>query len=151
MARRAYVCPDRRLLPPGQGHGRGVHVGDSVKVWFRGGHKRSKSFTYDVVSNTGNRVLVVAAEDYTGTSPDQTPGPHYLDYYVDALEANGVEADVYDVDAAGRVAPDQFGVLSHYDAVIWYTGDDVVTRTAGREPGNADRLALDQMLERAPT
>ncbi len=130
-----------------RGQVRGAHVGDSVKVWFRAGRKRSKSFTYEVVSNTDNRVLVVAAEDYTGASPDQTPGPHYLDYYLDALEANGVEADVYDVDAEGRVAPDQLGVLSHYDAVIWYTGDDVVTRTAGRDPGNADRLALDQMLE----
>ena len=130
-----------------RGRVRGAHVGDSVKVWFRGGGKRSKSFTYDVVSNTGNRVLVVAAEDYTGASPEQTPGPHYLDYYLDALHANGVEADVYDVDAAGRVAPDQLGVLSHYDAVVWYTGDDFVTRRADRGPGNADRLALDEMLE----
>jgi hypothetical protein len=38
-------------------------------------------------------------------------------------------------------------VLSHYDGVIWYTGDDVVTREAGRGPGNADRLALDESLE----
>jgi hypothetical protein len=38
-------------------------------------------------------------------------------------------------------------VLSHYDAAVWYTGDDVVTRAAGRGAGNADRLALDQMLE----
>ena len=38
-------------------------------------------------------------------------------------------------------------MLSHYDAVIWETGDDLVTRTAGRGGGNADRLALDEMLE----
>jgi hypothetical protein len=38
-------------------------------------------------------------------------------------------------------------VLSHYKGVIWYTGDDAVTRTAGRGPGNADRLALDEILE----
>ena len=30
-------------------------------------------------------------------------GPHYLDYYLDALAANGVAADVYDVDARGRI------------------------------------------------
>ena len=125
----------------------GTDPGDSVEVWFEGGGKRSASFTYKAVSESGNRVLVVAAEDYTGASPAQSPGPHYLDFYLDALEANGQPADVYDVDAQGRVAPDALGVLSHYDGVIWYTGDDVVTRTAGRGGGNADRLALDEMLE----
>ena len=38
-------------------------------------------------------------------------------------------------------------MLSHYDAVVWYTGDDVVTRRAGWGPGNADRLAMDEILE----
>lgn len=126
----------------------GTTTGDSVEVWFTGGGAESPSFTYTVVSDTGNRVLVVAAEDYTGASPAQSAdGPHYLDYYLDALAANGVEADVYDVDAEGRTAPDALGVLSHYDAAIWYTGDDIVTRTAGRGPGNVDRLALDEMME----
>jgi hypothetical protein len=82
-----------------------------------------------------------------GASPVQTQGLHYVQYYLDSLEANGVDADVYDVDASDRLAPDQLGVLSHYDGVIWYTGDDIVTRTAGRAGGNADRLALDEMLE----
>ena len=125
----------------------GTDPGDSVEVWFEGGGERSRSFTYRAVSETGNDVLVVAAEDYTGASPAQTPGPHYLDYYTDALAANGQAADVYDVDAKGRAAPDALGVLSHYDGAIWYTGDDVVTRTAGRGAGNADRLALDEMME----
>jgi Zinc carboxypeptidase len=125
----------------------GTDPGDSVEVWFEGGGQRSESFTYDAVSESGNRVLVVAAEDYTGASPVQTPGPHFADTYVDALAANGQEADVYDVDAAGRLAPDALGVLSHYDAVIWETGNDLVTRTAGRAGGNADRLALDEILE----
>jgi len=125
----------------------GTDPGDSVEVWFEGGGDRSDSFTYEAVSETGNRVLVVAAEDYSGASPVQTPGPHYLDYYLDALANNGLAADVYDVDARGRTAPDHLGVLGHYDAAVWYPGDDVVTRTAGRGPGNADRLALDEMLE----
>jgi hypothetical protein len=38
-------------------------------------------------------------------------------------------------------------VLSHYKGVIWYTGDDIVTRTPGRGGANADRLARDEMLE----
>jgi hypothetical protein len=126
----------------------GTDPGDSIEVWFEGGGQRSDSFTYQAVSESGNRVLVVAAEDYTGASPVQTPGgPHYANTYVDALAANSQQADVYDIDAAGRLAPDALGVLSHYDAVVWETGDDLVTRAAGRAGGNADRLALDEILE----
>jgi len=125
----------------------GTDPGDSVEVWFEGGGQRSDSFTYEAVSESDNRVLVVAAEDYTGASPVQAPGPHYVDTYLDALAANGQQADLYDIDAAGRIAPDALGVLSHYDAVIWETGDDVVTRMAGRAGGNADRLAIDELLE----
>ena len=128
---------------------RGTNPGDSVEVWFTGGGERSPSFTYRAVSESGNRVLVVAAEDYTGISPNQAPiaGPRYLDYYLDALDANDEDADVWDVDAKGRTAPDALGVLSHYDAAIWYIGDDIVTRSVGRGGGNADRLALDEMYE----
>ena len=72
-------------------------------------------------------------------------------HYLDALAANGIAADVYDVDARGRTAPDQLGVLSHYKGVIWYTGDDAVTRTAGRgarqrRPPRARRDARDARL-----
>ena len=95
---------------------------------------RSDSFTYQAVSESNRRVLVVAAEDRTGASPVQAPGS-YAQYYLDAVADAGFSADVYDIDARGRTAPDQLGVLSHYDAVLWYTGDDVVTRTAGRRPG----------------
>jgi hypothetical protein len=130
---------------------RGTDPGDSVTVWFEGDERgtdyKSESFTYQAVSDSNRRVLVVAAEDYSGASPVQTPGPHYLSYYLDALAANGVQADVYDVDARGRIAPDHLGVLDHYDAVLWYTGDDAVTRRAGWVGGNADRLALDEILE----
>jgi hypothetical protein len=125
----------------------GTDPGDSVEVWFEGGGQRSESFTYEAVSETGNRVLVVAAEDYTGASPVQEPGPHFVDTYTDSLAANGQQADVYDIDAEGRIAPDALGVLSHYDAVVWETGNDLVTRTAGRAGGNADRLALDELLQ----
>src|SRR5688500_12378534 len=125
----------------------GTNPGDSVEVWFESGGERSGSFTYQAVSESGNRVLVVAAEDYTGASPVQAPGPHYVDTYTDALAANGQQADVYDIDAAARIAPDALGALSHYDAVIWETGNDLVTRTAGRAGGNVDRLALDELLE----
>lgn len=143
----------------GPGNGKYYHVmrgevtgtapGNSVKVWFEGGGQSSDSFTYSVASDTNRRVLIVAAEDYTGASPGK-PGvtaPQYLSFYADALSANGVAFDVYDVDARGRVAPDNLGVLSHYDAVVWYTGDDTVTRELGWGPGNASRLAMQELLE----
>jgi hypothetical protein len=127
----------------------GTDAGDSVRVWFTGGGETSDSFNYTVESNTDRRVLVLSAEDYTGASPAK-PGviaPQYLSFYTDALTAQGVEFDVYDVDARGRVAPDNLGVLSHYDAVLWYTGDDVVTREPGWAAGNASRLAMQELLE----
>ena len=125
----------------------GTKPGDSVQVWFEGGGATSQSFTYQAVSESGRRVLVVAAEDYTGASPVQTPGPHYASYYTAALTANGIASDLYDIDARDRTAPDALGVLSHYDAVVVETGDDLITRRAGWVGGNADRLALDELLE----
>jgi Zinc carboxypeptidase len=80
-----------------KGNVTGTAPGDSVKVWFTGGGATSPSFTYRVESDSGRRVLVVAAEDYTGASPAFPPGktsPDYLSYYTDALTANGVAFDV---------------------------------------------------------
>ena len=45
--------------------------GQTVKVWFEGGNTRSERSTTPVVSDTGDDVLVLAAEDYTGASPVQ--------------------------------------------------------------------------------
>jgi hypothetical protein len=39
------------------------------------------------------------------------------------------------------------GVLSHYQAVVWETGDDTVTRNAGWGAGGVSRLALDLAYE----
>jgi Zinc carboxypeptidase/Immune inhibitor A peptidase M6 len=125
----------------------GTSPGDSVKVWFEGGGKTSDSFTYQAVSNTHHQVLILSAEDYTGASPVQgVAAPKYLSYYTSALAANGISYDVYDVDANGRTAPDPLGVLGHYDAVIWYTGDDIITREPGWRGGNASRLAMIELL-----
>jgi hypothetical protein len=137
---------------------RGADPGDTVKVWFEGDERgkdyKSESFTYEQVSDSGRKVLVVAAEDRSGASPGPGPAPGtplgppaFLNYYLDAIRGAGFKADVYDVDARNRTAPDHLGVLSHYDAVVWYTGNDVVTRRAGWGAGNADRLAQDMMLE----
>ncbi len=133
----------------------GTKPGDEVKVWFEAGGKRSQSFTYDVKKDTGNPVLIMAAEDYSGKGNTQEPsedgpteGPAYLSYYENALKANGIGYDVYDVDAEGRTAPDALGVLSHYKAVIWYTGNDLFIREPGA-PGatGTSKLANDEILE----
>jgi hypothetical protein len=69
--------------------------------------------------------LIVANEDYTGVNPDYPAGttaPKYADDYAAALDANGVTHATWDVDAQG--VPHPLGVLSHFDAVVWETGDD---------------------------
>jgi hypothetical protein len=129
----------------------GLAVGDSVEYWFTGGGETSEHVTFDVVEDADADVLILAQEDRNGVS--NTPAyassttPNYLSSYEDALTANGVSYDVYDVDAMGRRAADHLGVLSHYDAVIWYKGNDFVTREAGWSAGNSSRLANDLMLE----
>jgi hypothetical protein len=84
-------------------------------------------YDYNVANATGNPILLVAAEDYTGTNPTYPPGgPFYLDYYKDALDVGGYAYDVWDVDQQG--IPYYPEVLSHYEAAIWYTGDDYAAR-----------------------
>ena len=120
----------------------GFSAGDDVRVWFAGGGQSSTPFTFHSVQTHANGVLVMAAEDYTGTNPFAPhAGPEYLSAYTDALRATGTSYDVYDVDARGRTAPDALGVLSHYDIVIWYTGDDVFVRDAD-QPGGTGTTKL---------
>ena len=120
----------------------GAQPGQHVRVWFSGrGGRTSRSFRYTLVSDTGARALIMAAEDYTGRSSlvSATPyaGPNHLDEYEAAFQAAGVPYDVYNVDAT-RTAPHWLGVLNHYDAVVWYTGDDAYVRGTDQvRPGGA--------------
>lgn len=133
----------------------GTTAGDDVRVWFTAGGQQSPAYGYHVRSNTHNKVLVMAAEDYSGKPGDavEFPAyasrtqPNYLGYYTAALTAAGISYDVYDVDAEHRTAPDPLGVLSHYAAVVWYTGNDVLIRAAG-VPGatGTGKLANDEIL-----
>ncbi len=56
-----------------------------------------------------------------------------------ALAANGVEADTYDVDGRGRVAPHPLGVLGHYDLVVWSTDEDRPADPAAAVPATGVR------------
>ncbi|HYI17538.1 MAG TPA: M14 family metallopeptidase, partial [Solirubrobacteraceae bacterium] len=133
----------------------GTNPGDTVEVWFENanGKRKSASFTYSARSEPaapdGKRVLILAAEDYTGPTPADADGqPNYLAGYEQALlAATGFAPGVYDVDAMGREAPDPLGVLAHFDAVVWYTGDDYLTREPGQVPGTGtSRLALEEVV-----
>ena len=132
-------------------------AGDEVEVWFtgrnvtrNGGAANSVStepFTYTVHDDIGGDVLILAAEDVTGLSPVQgLTSAQYVDEYASSLDAAGYSSDVYDFDVMGRQAPHHLGVLSHYDAVVWETGNDVILRSVGQVPGTTAKAALDLEL-----
>ena len=127
----------------------GTKPGDSVEVWFE--------------SQEGEERLVhlhgrgrVEATRSSSSRPRTTPaprrrprptGPHYLSYYEDALAANGIGYDVYDVDANGRKAPDRPRrplPLRRRRLVHGRRHHHAGARLAG---GNASRLANDEMLD----
>ncbi len=124
---------------------RGARPGDDVEVWFtasrsRRGTVESDHFTYAQASDSGADALVIANEDYTGVNPAYpagTTGPKYADDYAAALEANGISSATWDVDAQG--VPHPLGVLAHFDAVVWESGDD-------RLPQEPEDLLTDTFL-----
>ena len=130
----------------------GTRPGQEVTAWFEtaNGKRESSRFTYETRSESRRRALVIADENYSGPVQDPVTddqGPDYADEAVAALEANGVRADVYDVDAEDMTAPHALGVLSHYDLVVWEKGDDNVTRRPG-QPGQTGqaRVAIETQL-----
>lgn len=97
--------------------------GDEVIYKIKAGKDVIGPYSYTVSAANGGPVLVLAAEDYTGANTYDPPlsAPLYLSYYTEALDAAGYPYSVWDVDQQG--VPSYTEVLSHYDAVIWYTGD----------------------------
>jgi hypothetical protein len=144
----------------------GAGPGDSVKVWFTAGGETSDAFTYRVEQSRGTRLLVVVGGDHARRAgpresnpaePEAQAGPPVrprdsaapaarLGPVLAALGANGVEADTYDVEAHGHVAPDHLGVLGHYQAVIWTADDAPRTDSPGPVPETVSRLADEEML-----
>ena len=123
-----------------RGKVKGQDAGDRVEVWFsaakpRRGRMTSEPFTYRVRDARRADVLVLADEDYTGVNPTYPAGtsaPRYAQQYVDAIRANGIRSVVWDVDEDG--VPHDLGVLGHFDAVVWYLGDNRLTQDAVDEP-----------------
>ncbi|HEY5877747.1 MAG TPA: M14 family zinc carboxypeptidase [Nakamurella sp.] len=126
-----------------------ANPGDSVEVWFSGrngwrGRETTAPFTYQVVDDIGGDVLILAAEDVTGLSPAQgITSAQFADEYAASLRAAGYSSDVYDFDINGRQAPHPLGVLAHYKAVVWETGNDIILRSPGQVGGTAAKVALD--------
>ena len=113
-----------------RGRVRGARAGDQVEVWFtalRDSNRavESEHFTYTQASTTAADALILANEDYTGVNPTYPAGtaaPKYVDEYAAALDANDISHATWDVDAQG--VPHPLGVLGHFDAVVWESGDD---------------------------
>lgn len=135
-----------------RGKVQGAKPGDQVEVWFSGkkpkaGKVTSERFTYQVHDDVGGDVLVLAMEDVNGPTPDQdATSAKYADEMADALTAAGRTSDVYDFDTMGRQAPHHLGVLSHYQMVLWETGDDIIPRAPGQVPGTIARAAVETEL-----
>ncbi len=104
---------------------KGQGAGSEVTYFIWSPWQQLGTFTYTVEQATGADVLIIAAEDYTGDFPEyaDSSAPNYLSYYTDALDAAGYSYDVWNVDER-LAAPEYREIMSHYDAVIWYTGDD---------------------------
>lgn len=122
-------------------------TGDTVKYYVRKGETTLGPYTYTVENGSDSSILVVSAEDYTGTYPvyDDQSGPNYLGYYTDALDGGGFDYDVWDV-TARQAAPDYVQVLSNYDVAIWYTGDDYAATVPGFEVHEDAALAMRKFL-----
>jgi len=127
-----------------RGKVRGTVAGDEVKVWFSGKGqaddartlvtKRSEHFTYTVAQDRDADVLVVANEDYEGvnpTYPSAVTKAKYARMYVRALRAKDISASVWDVSKRG--VPHSLGALDHFDAVVWYLGDNRLTQDPSDE------------------
>ena len=127
----------------------GARPGDTVKVWFAAGGQKSEAFTYRVAPHRGAPVLVVVGGDHSQPAlPAALLGARRdrLAPVLAALAANGVEADTYDVDASGRLAPDPIGVLGHYRAVVWSTDEERRADSVLALPAMVSRLANEEML-----
>jgi hypothetical protein len=129
----------------------GTRPGDTVKVWFSAGGQKSEAFTYRVESDRDGRLLVVVGGDHRTPSVvssltrlSRTPAER-LAPVIAALSANGVDADVYDVDAHNRLAPHPLGVLGHYRAVVWSV-DEGQRADSVTLPATVSRLANEEML-----
>ena len=110
--------------------------GDKVRVWFTAnGGRQSKSFTYKATRDTGTPVLIMSAEDYTGATRDRPPGRSTSTTTGGARTGDRLRRLQRRRQRTDRALVP--GVLSHYKAVVWDTGDDIYVREA-KQPGGTE-------------
>ncbi len=135
-----------RLRGTGEGHQAGRQGARVV----RGAAARSRRPSPTAALETKNPVLILASEDYTGHSPDYADktGPNYLSYYQQALQANGIGYDVYDIDARGRTAPDPLGRAQPLQGGRLVHGRQPADDRAG--PASDGRRRVEALRRRVP-
>ena len=126
----------------------GTAPGDSVKVWFTGGGATSDSFTYHVQSDrsdTDRHVLIIAAEDYTGgRSSRRRHGAHSSWYHGPDGQRHGSTSMTSTPRPHGTGQPGRTEPLRRCHLVHGQRQRDA---RAGLGPGNASRLAMQELLE----
>ena len=130
---------------------KGTDPGDEVEVWFTAGGEKSKSFTYEAeveIRQPGADPRRTRTTRACSRIPRPSQGRSTSTTTTDALDAAGVDYDVYDVDAHGRRPPDPLGILGHYSHVVWYTGDDYVPREPDAPGGSGITKARGRHAER---
>ena len=89
-------------------------------------------------------MLVLAAEDYTGPTPADADGePNYLQGLCRRLSrtTGSRRTSTTWMTATARL-PTRSACWSHYEAVVWYTGDDYLTREPGQVPATGRMRGL---------
>ncbi|MCP3940131.1 MAG: zinc carboxypeptidase [Desulfobacteraceae bacterium] len=126
----------------------GQSEGSTVTYSIDDGSGDPELHSYQVAAATGNPILVLAAEDYDGENNDpvytDSTAPNFLHYYTDALDAGGYAYDVYDMDEKGL--PGYAEVLSHYETVIWYTGNGYLPGMLYSDVPEAEVLNVRELL-----
>ena len=144
------VRPGVGLLPP---DARRRHAAPSPATRSRSGSRaaarRSESFTYDaVVRDPQPRARGGGRGLHRAPRRCRTAGPHYADVLRRRAGRQRRAGRTSTTSTRrGGSRPTRSACSATTTRSIWETGDDIVTRTAGRAGGNADRLALDEMLE----
>ena len=129
VARGRALRPGRPLLPPMTGTVTGTRRATRSKVWFEGGgatsvvHLPARSDGEPGARGRGRglhgrRARADARAALPAVLPGRAAGERHRRRRLRRRRA-------------GSTAPDPLGVLGHYDAVVWYTGDDLVTREPG--------------------
>ena len=89
----------------------------------------SEHFTYEVAQDTGNSVLIIANEDYTGVNPEETPSTRVRSTSTrTSRRSRRTARPRMSGMSTHRAFRTTSACSSHYDAVLWYLGDNRLTQ-----------------------